>query len=190
MKEWWKIFSFIQQAICYISAVYLKQQRSRAENYLSHLNHCILHVYHISCICCDVCDSVNTIVESVSEIPVSVLWTDVQFPESMLVDRVTCWYATVWKGLHTSAAANCFNQLSVIATSSEIDWNRVCLYLHVVSSEDIPWEVQVDQAAGDGRVGTQWLAKAVHPWNTHTHSVSIITTLKSPLEVLTAQWRK
>lgn len=44
------------------------------------------------------------------------------------------------------------------------------LYLHVVSTEDIPWEVQMDQAAGDGRIGTQWLAKAVHPYNTHTHT--------------------
>lgn len=37
------------------------------------------------------------------------------------------------------------------------------VYLHVVSTEDIPWEVQMDQATGDGRIGTQWLAKAVHP---------------------------
>lgn len=47
------------------------------------------------------------------------------------------------------------------------------LYLHVVSSEDIPWEVQMDQAAGDGRIGTQWLAKAVHPYNTHTHTSAL-----------------
>lgn len=37
------------------------------------------------------------------------------------------------------------------------------VYLQVVSTEYIPWEVQMDQAAGDGWIGTQWLAKAVHP---------------------------
>jgi hypothetical protein len=38
-------------------------------------------------------------------------------------------------------------------------------YREVISSEDVPWEVEMGKGGGSQSVGTEWLRKAIHPCN-------------------------
>lgn len=38
-------------------------------------------------------------------------------------------------------------------------------YWEVVSTKDVPWEVEMGKGGGGQRVGTEWLRKVIHPCN-------------------------